>query len=145
MDLAVDADLPFLHRLQQGRLGLGRGAVDLVGQQQVAEDRPGRELEDERLRIENVHAHDVGRHQVGRELDAVELALDGHRQGADKERFGRARRTFQKDVSAGQQGHDRLVQHAVQADDDLLQFATDGGRFWATSSSSMFGCLPTFP
>ena len=40
MDLAVDADLPLLHRLQQGRLRLGRGAVDLVGQQQVAEDGP---------------------------------------------------------------------------------------------------------
>ena len=38
---ALDADLAFLHGLQQRRLGLGRRAVDLVGQQQVGEDRPG--------------------------------------------------------------------------------------------------------
>jgi hypothetical protein len=28
-----------LHGFEQGGLGLGRGAVDLVGEQQVAEDR----------------------------------------------------------------------------------------------------------
>jgi hypothetical protein len=31
--------LALLHRLQQRGLGLGRRAVDLVGQQQVGEDR----------------------------------------------------------------------------------------------------------
>jgi hypothetical protein len=31
----------FLHRLEQGRLGLRRRAIDLVGQQQVREDRAG--------------------------------------------------------------------------------------------------------
>jgi hypothetical protein len=36
---AVDGDLAFLHGLQEGGLGLGRGAVDLVGEQQVGEDR----------------------------------------------------------------------------------------------------------
>ena len=36
---AVDRDLPLLHRLEQRRLGLGRRAVDLVGEQQVGEDR----------------------------------------------------------------------------------------------------------
>ena len=37
--LAADGDLPLLHRLEQGRLGLGRRAVDLVGQDDVGEDR----------------------------------------------------------------------------------------------------------
>ena len=37
--VAVDGDGALLHRLQQGGLGLGRGAVDLVGEQQFAEDR----------------------------------------------------------------------------------------------------------
>ena len=34
-----------LHGFEQRRLGLGRGAVDLVGQHEVGEDRPGLELE----------------------------------------------------------------------------------------------------
>ena len=37
--LAADGDLALLHRLEEGRLGLGRGAVDLVGQDDVGEDR----------------------------------------------------------------------------------------------------------
>ena len=38
--LLADRDLALLHRLEQGALHLRRGAVDLVGQQQVGEDRP---------------------------------------------------------------------------------------------------------
>jgi hypothetical protein len=40
---AADGDLALLHRLQQRGLRLGRGAVDLVGQHDVGEDRPGEE------------------------------------------------------------------------------------------------------
>jgi hypothetical protein len=39
---AVHGDLPLLHRLQQRRLRLRRGAVDLVGEQEVREHRPSR-------------------------------------------------------------------------------------------------------
>ena len=42
---AAGGDVPLLHRLQQGGLGLGRGAVDLVGEDDVGEDRPGDERE----------------------------------------------------------------------------------------------------
>ena len=43
--LAERRHAPFLHRFEQRRLGLRRGAVDLVGQQQVGEDRAGVEHE----------------------------------------------------------------------------------------------------
>ena len=43
--LASDRNLPFLHRLQQSGLRLGRRAVDFVGQQDVREDRPFHEPE----------------------------------------------------------------------------------------------------
>ena len=33
-----DRHLPFLHHLEQRRLHLGRGPVDLVGEEEVAED-----------------------------------------------------------------------------------------------------------
>jgi hypothetical protein len=39
---AFDRDLPLLHRLEQRGLGLRRCAVDLVREQQVREDRAGR-------------------------------------------------------------------------------------------------------
>ena len=43
--LLADRDRLLLHRLEQRRLRLGRGAVDLVGQHDVREDRPLLELE----------------------------------------------------------------------------------------------------
>ena len=42
---AADGDPAFLHGLQQGGLGAWAGAVDLVGHQQLAEDRAGDEAE----------------------------------------------------------------------------------------------------
>ena len=38
-------DLAFIHCFQQRRLGLGRGAVDLVSEENVGEDRAAFELE----------------------------------------------------------------------------------------------------
>ena len=43
--LAVDGDLRFVHGFEQGGLRLRRGAVDLVGQQDVGEDGAGLEFE----------------------------------------------------------------------------------------------------
>ena len=42
---AVDGDVALLHHLQQRRLGLRRGPVDLVGEHDVGEHRPRVELE----------------------------------------------------------------------------------------------------
>jgi hypothetical protein len=69
---AVGRHLPLLHRLQQGGLGLGRGPVDLVGQQQVGEHRPRAEVEGAAALVKDRGAGDVGGHEVGRELDAAE-------------------------------------------------------------------------
>jgi hypothetical protein len=70
--LALDSDLPLLHRLEQRRLGLGRGAVDLVGQEQMGEDRSAPELEAALALIVDRAAGDVARQQVRGELDAAE-------------------------------------------------------------------------
>ena len=63
--LAVDRHLAVAHRLQQGALRARRRAVDLVGQHDVAEDRPARVNELARLRVEDVAAGDVAGQQVG--------------------------------------------------------------------------------
>ena len=59
----------------------GGGAVDLVGQDDVGEDRPAAEGEVPRLRLYTRDAEDVGGQQVGRELDAAELAARGRGPG----------------------------------------------------------------
>mgnify|MGYP001578479846 CR=1 FL=1 len=55
----ADRDLVLRHRLEQGRLDLGRGAVHLVGEQDVVEERPLTEFE-----LALVVPVDVGADQV---------------------------------------------------------------------------------
>ena len=74
--LPADRDLLLLHHLQQRALHLRRRPVDLVGQQQVGEHRPERDLELAAALVVDAGADDVGRHQVRGELDAVELPAD---------------------------------------------------------------------
>ena len=62
-----------LHRLEERRLGLGRGAVYLVGQHQVGKDRSALELEATPAEIgvdQDVRPGDIRGHEIGRELDA---------------------------------------------------------------------------
>ena len=103
VDRAADRDRVLLHGLEQGRLGLGRGAVDLVGQHDLREDRARLELEDAAAvgqLHDDVGADDVGGHQVGRELDAVEVQVDRVGQGAHQQRLAQAR-------ARPRAGHDR--------------------------------------
>jgi hypothetical protein len=70
-------DLALLHGLQQRGLGLGRGAVDLVGEQEVGEHRARDEAKlppstGGGVLLEHLGAGDVGGHQVGCELDTRE-------------------------------------------------------------------------
>ncbi len=56
---------------------LGRGAVDFVGEDDVAEDRSFDEcplaMAGGQILFDDVGSRDVRRHEVGRELDATEL------------------------------------------------------------------------
>ena len=75
--------------------------------------------------MEHVDADDVRRHQVGSELDAVELAADGQRQGPHQERLRRPRRPLQEHVPARQKRDHGLIQDGIQADDHLGKLATN--------------------
>ncbi len=58
--LAVGGDLMFFHRFQQRALCFRRGAVDLVGEDHLREDRAGMELEGRTFALEHRDAEDVG-------------------------------------------------------------------------------------
>ena len=53
---AVERDATLLHALEERGLGLGGGAIDLVGEQEVGEDRPLGEPEGAVLGLEDVGA-----------------------------------------------------------------------------------------
>ena len=69
------ADLMLGHRLQKCGLHFGGSAVDLVGQNQVVENRTGLKAERSIFRPENLCAGDVAWQQVWSELNAMEVAF----------------------------------------------------------------------
>ena len=87
---ALDGDLSLLHRLKQGGLRLGGGAVDLVAEHDVREDRPLAQHELVRLQIGDVNAGDIGGEQIGGELDTSKGDLQGAREGAHEGGLGDA-------------------------------------------------------
>ena len=123
-------DLPLLHRLQQGRLRLGRGAIDLVGQHDVMEQRPGQEAELAVARravlLQDVGPGDVGRHQVGRELDAAEAHRQALGQRADHQRLGQAGNPFQQAMPPAEERDQKLIDDVGLADDHLSHLLADG-------------------
>ena len=117
VDAALDRDAPLGHRLEQRRLGARRGAVDLVREQDVREDRPLDELRLARAR--DVLADELGRRRVRRELDAVEVCAEHIRGRAAEQRLRGARRAFQQHVAAGHRRDQQQLDGAALSDDDL--------------------------
>ena len=158
VDGGRDGDGLLLHRFEQGGLGLGRGAVDLVGQDQVGEDRPGLEGEVAAaggVLEQDVGAGDVGRHQVRGELDPAVLEVERVGQGPDQHRLAEARHALQQDVAAGQQGDHDAAYDGLLADDHPADFLLDqagrlpqiGDLAWrlAHRRPSSFNCQPVSP
>ncbi len=101
--LPVHRDLALLHRLQQRGLGLGRGAVDLVTDHDLGEDRAGLELEVPPLLVVDAHAGDVRRQQVGGELDTPHRAVDGPGQRLGEHRLAHARHVLDEQMALREQ------------------------------------------
>ena len=134
---AGDRDVIFLHRLQQRRLRARAGAVDLVGHQQLREDRAGDEAEGalaEFVLLHHLGAENVGRHQVGRELDAAGIEAEHDAERLDQLGLGKARHADQQRMAAGEQRHQRALDHAFLAEDD----AADALRGSCEMSASAF-------
>ena len=126
----VDGDLPLLHRLEQRRLRLGGGAVDLVGDHDVREDRALLELELAVHRVEDAHAGHVAGEQVGGELDAADGGVDGCRESARQHGLADAGHVLDEQVPLGEQAHEgaadgiRLsVDHAPDRGEDAVGHA----------------------
>ncbi|MFO1216267.1 MAG: hypothetical protein U1E72_16935 [Burkholderiaceae bacterium] len=116
--------LPLLHGLQQRRLRARRGAVDLVHQHQLGEDRAGPELEARCTRggaHVDLRTRHVGGQQVGRALHArpVQAQRGGERLG--RVGLAQAGQAFDDDVAAGEDGGHQVGDELVLADDDAAE------------------------
>ncbi len=117
----ADRDLALLHRLEERGLGLRWGSVDLVGEEELGEQRPLEEVEPATaglgVFLDDVGPDDVRGHQVGRELDPVEVHLQGLGDGLGHQGLAQAGDAEHQDMPPAEQGHEDLVEHLVLADD----------------------------
>ncbi len=114
-------NLPLFHGLQKCCLHLGRAPVDLVGKDDVGEDRPL--FEPERAftscLMVDLGAGDVRGQEIGRKLDAAEIGFQVLRHRLDCSGLCQSRQAFHKQVAVGEQSNDQPVNYALLADDGL--------------------------
>jgi hypothetical protein len=126
---AAGGDPVLLHRLEQRRLGLRRGPVDLVGEHQVGEHRTADEPEGAPpgrvILLEDLGAGDVGGHEIRGELDPVEAEVEGLGEGRDEERLGEAGHADEQAVAAREQRGQQVIDHLALPDHPLLDLADD--------------------
>src|SRR3546814_3199651 len=91
MTHAIDGDLVFGHRFEQGALRARRCAVDFVGKQQLGENRAGMEHEALLALIEHADPEDVRWQQVGGELQALEIQAKACRHRPRQRGFAKPR------------------------------------------------------
>jgi hypothetical protein len=127
---AADRDLALLHDLQQRRLDLGGGAVDLVGEQEVGQHRPELGVEAPAVGAVDAGPDEVRRDEVGGELDAAERPAEDFGERLQRQRLGEPRDPLQQDVAAGEQADEQALEHRVLPDDhasDLRQRLAQAG------------------
>ena len=119
MRLIIDGNLCFTHRFQEAALGLRRGAIDLIGQHDVGEDRTRYELKSLFLPVKHGDADDVGRQEIARELNALERTVKRSGQAVRQRGFADARNIFEQKMATGQKAdHRHLDDMGFSLDDE---------------------------
>ncbi len=104
---------------------MGGVQVDFVCEDDVGEDRPGREhhlpAAGRRIFLDDVGAGDVGRHQVRGELNPVELQLEDARQRVNQQRLGQPRDANDEAVATDEERQQHQLNGVTLTDDELLE------------------------
>ena len=136
----VHRDLSFLHGLQKGRLGAGSGAVQLVGEEQIAQHRTG------------LIAHSPGgvRHGIARHVGGQNVRGKLHAAAAQAQHAGKGQRhgglphagdVLQQDMSPGKNCRQHPQQHGVLSHDHGFHLRKD--LLGAARNGIVFGWHPT--
>src|SRR5262249_13834749 len=128
-------------RLEQRGLRARRGAVDLVREDEVREDRARLEAEPVaavRGLLQDARADDVRRHEVRRELDALEGEVEGRRQGLDQRRLADARSALGEGVPLGEQREEQELGGLLLAQEAVGELASQALRALAKGRQAGF-------
>ena len=126
--LTGNRHMALLHRLQQGRLGARAGPVDLIGHQELGENRPLDETKGAAALsglFQNFGAEYVGRHQIGRELDAAVIKAEHSAHGFHQLCLGKTGDANEQAVTARQHRRQCPLHHDILAVNDLADRRLD--------------------
>ena len=128
-----------LHAFEQRRLCAGRGAVDLIGKQNVREDSTRPEDKFPGLLVKEVDTCHIRRQQIRRKLDAAGIQTETCCQRSCKRGLAGAGDVIEQNMPACQQRSDHPVKRIVLPDDRALHTGAQGsGKFrnWCHISHS---------
>ena len=120
MGHAVHRDLHLLHSLQQRRLGLAGGAVDLVRQHQVGHDSAGLIFQRTGVLIKHGKADDVGGHGVRRELYTPGRQTQGLGECLGQRGLAHTGHVLQQHMALCQDGQQHLADDLLLAQNDFV-------------------------
>ena len=144
MGLLPDRHLPLLHHLEQRRLHLRWCAVDLVREEEVAEDGPELGVESVLRRAVHPRPDEVGGHEIRCELDALEASAEHVGNRLDRQRLREPGDAFDQQVPTGEQADEDPLQHLVLPRDhalDLEHGALDDVAIGAGSDGLQMGLV----
>ena len=118
--------LLLLHRLEQGRLGTRRRAVELVDEHDMGEHRAGSELPCAGVRREHRHAGDVGGQKVGMALDPRQLGPERGRQGPGQHGLAHPGNVLDEQVPAAERGDGRRRERSGHSEQHPAQVGHQG-------------------
>jgi len=138
--LAVDADRAFGHGFEKRALRFRTRTIDFVGEKKVREDRSFAEFKLRASRLEPQDSHDIAGKKVARHLHPTELAAKGVGQGFGERGLAGARRTFEKEMSAGDKARERIIHGRAQAFESAIELIAN--RFDERQECQLVGrCL----
>jgi hypothetical protein len=141
---AVYGDLALFHSFEQRGLRFRCGAIDLIGEHELAHEGAWVELELPRLLIEDRDAGHIAGEQIRRELDALEGTANGPCDGFREDRLADARHVLDENVAAADHGDERQADSFIFADDDVLDVVNDAARRGANILRGKRGSLVQF-
>ena len=123
----VRGHLPLLHRLEQRRLCLRRSAVDLVGEEEMREDRARPELEVAVPLVPDRRPRDVSGEEIRRELDAAEAEPARLCERSRREGLREPRHVLEENVAVGEEPEQDELELLTLADDGALDLVEQPG------------------
>ena len=122
---ALHAYLAFLHGFEQCRLRLWPGAIDLVNQHDIGEQRSGPKHETARCLIEHVYTDDIARHQIRRSLNALELPAKRAGQCLGQQGLAKPRHALHQHMTARHQRDDQCIHGRTGANHHASEFTRE--------------------